>query len=157
VGITNKKLTPQQATVRIRHFCAYQERSHNEVTQKLYGFGLTKNEVLAIVAALIEENFLNEERFACAYASGKFKVNEWGRQKISFSLTQKGVSAYNIKKAIKQIDEAEYVKTLTKLAEQKFALLSNDQLLEKKHKTAQYLLQKGYEWPLINQVLATCK
>jgi regulatory protein len=154
VGITSKKLTPQQATVRIRHFCAYQERSHSEVTQKLYSFGLSKKEVAEIITELIEENFLNEERFACAYASGKFKVNEWGKQKISFALTQKGVSSYNVKRALKQIDEADYLQTITKLASQKFASLTKDHLLEKKHKTAQYLLQKGYEWPLINQVMA---
>src|SRR5487761_1922976 len=106
--MSNSQLTPMQAATRIRHYCAYQERCHAEVKDKLYSFGLHKNEVEPILSELVSENFLNEERFAIQYAGGKFRIKHWGKIKIKQGLQQKQVSAYCIKKALKEIDEDDY-------------------------------------------------
>ena len=96
-----KYLTKEQALQKLKHYCAYQERCHNDVKEKLYKLGVWKKEHDEIIAALIEENYLNEERFAIAYAGGKFRINSWGRVKIKYALKQKQVSEYCIKKAWK--------------------------------------------------------
>lgn len=148
-----KQLTKEQALQRLKHYCAYQERSHSEVKEKLYDLGVWKKDHDDIIAALIEENYLNEERFAIAYAGGKFRMKHWGRVKIKYELKQKQVSDYCIKKAIKQIDEGEYLKTLQKLAKEKYAALKGEQYLIRKKKTMDYLMQKGFEMELIRRVL----
>ncbi|HRH51523.1 MAG TPA: regulatory protein RecX [Panacibacter sp.] len=132
-------------TVKIRRFCAFQERNHQEVKEKLYGLGLYKKQVEVILAQLIEDNYLNEERFATTFARGKFRIKNWGRIKIKYELQQKRVSPYNINKALDEIDEAAYLKTLQKLANKKLILAKEGQLMIRKSKALQYLLQKGYE------------
>lgn len=131
--------------VKIRRFCAFQERSHQEVKEKLYSLGLYKKQVEVILAQLIEDNYLNEERFATTFARGKFRIKNLGRIKIKYELQQKRVSSYNINKALDEIDEAAYLKTLQKLANKKLILAKEGQLMILKSKTLQYLLQKGYE------------
>ncbi len=139
---------------KIKHYCAYQERSHKEVKEKLYSFGLYKTEVEALIAQLIEENFLNEERFALAYAGGKFRMKQWGRQKIKYALKQKQVSGYCISKALAAIGSDEYQKAIKKLAAEKLAILKAEKnLLNKKRKLQQYLLHKGFEPDIISQTL----
>ena len=98
MAIYKKQLTPEQALQKLRHYCGYQERCHSEVKEKLYSLGVFKNEHDAIIATLIEEDYLNEERFAIAFAGGKFRVKQWGRVKIKYELKQKQVSEYSIKK-----------------------------------------------------------
>ena len=90
---------------KLKQYCAYQERSHHEVKSRLYDLGVWKKDHDEIIAALIEENYLNEERFAIAFAGGKFRMKQWGRVKIRYELKQRQVSEYCIKKAMKQIDE----------------------------------------------------
>lgn len=144
----------EKALQKIKHYCAYQERSHKEVKEKLYGFGLYKSEVEMLLTQLIEENYLNEERYAMAYAGGKFRMKQWGRQKIKYALKQKQVSEYCIKKALKAIDDADYEKTFRKLAlEKRAALKAEKSPLDKKRKLQQYLLQKGFEPALISGIL----
>ena len=92
-----QRLTPLQARQKIRHYCAYQERSHADVKNKLYEYGLRTNDVDEIISELISEDFLNETRFAQLYAPSKFRQNQWGKNKIIHSLKQKNVSSYNIK------------------------------------------------------------
>lgn len=140
-----KFLTPEQALQKLKHYCAYQERCHQEVVDKLYDLGVWKKEHDAILATLIEENYLNEERFAIQFAGGKFRTRQWGRVKIRYELRQRKVSEYCIKKALKQIDEDEYLATLEKLAEEKFASLRSGQYLIRKKKTLDYLIGKGFE------------
>ena len=130
-----KYLTKEQALQKLKHYCAYQERCHNDVKEKLYKLGVWKKEHDEIIAALIEENYLNEERFAIAYTGGKFRINSWGRVKIKYALKQKQVSEYCIKKAMKQISEEDYMKLLNKLAKEKYAALKADQYLVRKKKT----------------------
>src|SRR6187401_2447386 len=97
-----KNIGTEKALQKIKHYCAYQERSHYEVKEKLYSFGLYKNEVELLLSQLVEENYLNEERYAIAFAGGKFRIKQWGRVKIKYELKQKQVSEYSIKKALKQ-------------------------------------------------------
>jgi regulatory protein len=150
----NTKLSKEQALPKIKQYCTYQERCHAEVKEKLYSFGLYKKDVEQLMSQLIEENYLNEERFAIQYAGGKFRMNQWGRIKIKYALKQKQVSDYCIKKALKEINETDYKKTLQKLAEQKLKTLKSEtNIFSKKKKLQNYLLQKGYEGELVREVV----
>ena len=151
--IYKKYLTKEQALQKLKHYCAYQERCHHEVKEKLYTLGVWKKEHDEIIATLIEENYLNEERFAIAFAGGRFRIKQWGRVKIKYELKQKQVSEYCIKKALKQIDEDHYLKVLDKLAKAKYALLKNEQYLVRKKKTMDYLMAKGFEAELIKRIV----
>jgi regulatory protein len=145
-----KRLTSEQALQRAKLYCAFQERCHAETKEKLYSFGLFNNDVDRIISQLIEEDYLNEERFAAAYARGKFRMKNWGRVKIRYGLKQKKVSEYCIKKAIKQIQEDEYIEVLAKLTEEKLKELKHEKNdLIRRKKVLDYLLQKGYERDLI--------
>jgi regulatory protein len=148
-----KYLTKEQALQKLRQFCAYQERSHYEVQQKLWDLGVKRAEHDEILSTLIEENYLNEERFAIQFAGGKFRMKDWGRKKIYYALKEKKVSEYSIKKAMKEIDEDAYLKTLHSLAEKKYASLKGEQYLVRRKKTMDYLLQKGFESELVGRAL----
>ncbi|MDB5197135.1 MAG: RecX family transcriptional regulator [Flaviaesturariibacter sp.] len=148
-----KYLTKEQAIQKLRQYCAYQERSHSEVVQKLWDLGVYKTEHDEIVSSLIEDDYLNESRFAEAFVGGKFRVKDWGRKKIYYALKEKKVSEYTIKKAMKEIDEEAYRKTLQELAEKKYESLKSEQYLIRKKKTQDYLMQKGFEPELINAAL----
>jgi regulatory protein len=144
----------EKAFQKITQYCAYQERSHYEVKEKLYTYGLYKNEVEELLSRLINENYLNEERFAIAFAGGKFRTKGWGRVKIKYELKQKRVSEYCIKKALSAIDTGDYEKKLNRLyAEKKIAIGSEKNIFVKKGKIRSYLLQKGYETSLISALL----
>lgn len=144
----------EKAFQKIRQFCAYQERNHREVKEKLYSYGLYKEQVGELISKLIEENFLNEERFAIAFAGGKFRMKDWGRNKIKYALKQQQVSDYCIKKALLSIDNTEYERKLQKLFNTKEKTLKSEKnMFIKKKKIQQYLLQKGYEASLISDML----
>lgn len=151
--LQKKYLTKEQALQKLKHYCAYQERCHSEVKEKLYNLGVWKKEHDEIISNLIEENYLNEERFAIAYAGGKWRVKQWGRVKIKYELKQKRVSEYCIKKAMKQIDNDDYTRVLSKLAKEKYAALKSEQYLIRKKKTMDYLIGKGFEMDLVRGVL----
>lgn len=153
--LQRKQLSKEQALQKAKHYCAYQERSHYEVKEKLYSFGLYKQQVEELLSQLIEEGYLNEERFAIQFAGGKFRMKQWGRVKIKYELKQKFVSDYCIKKALKQIDEAEYLDTLRKLASKKWLIIKADSSnkFTRLAKTTDYLLQKGYEPDLVKKVV----
>jgi regulatory protein len=156
--VFNKQsLTSQQALQKLKHFCGYQERSHYETTQKLYSLGLYKKDVEILLSQLIEENYLNEERYATAFAGGRFRIKQWGRIKIKYELQQHKVSTYNITKALKAIDEADYLNTLNSLAEKKWISLKGEQYLNKQAKANSFLLQKGFEQPLITIAINNLK
>ncbi len=148
-----QSFSKEQALQKLKHYCGYQERCHQEAKDKLYGFGLHKNDVEQLISTLIEENYLNEERFAIQYAGGKFRMNEWGKIKIRHALQQKRVSEYCIKKGLKEIDDEDYLKTLQKLTEVKWKLIKEKNILVKKQKVQAYLLQKGFEAGLIGEVI----
>lgn len=143
-------LSLEQALQKARHYCGYQERSHGEVKEKLYGFGLKKTDVESALSTLIEENYLNEERFAMQFAGGHFRLKEWGRVKIRYELKQKQVSEYCIKKALAAIDGEDYERALAHQARKRWdALEGEENLLVKKRKLQDYLLQRGYEPDLV--------
>ncbi len=149
-----KNIGKDKALQKIRQFCSYQERSHQEVKEKLYGFGLYKEDVEALITQMIEENYLNEERFATSFAGGKFRIKYWGRVKIKHELKQKKISEYCIKKALAAIDEEEYLLMLQKLMKEKRQRLkaeSNEYI--RNQKVYAYLLQKGYESNLITEFM----
>ncbi len=154
--MTPQKFTPQQSIPKVKHYCAYQERCHAEVKDKLYGLGLNKKEAEEIISTLIEENYLNEERFAIAFAGGHFRTKKWGRVKIKYQLKQKQVSEYCIKKALQQIDEDDYLQTLQKLFDEKLKTLNSEKnIFIKKRKLQDYLMQRGYESDLIRGLMNT--
>src|SRR3954468_3518797 len=154
-----QQLTKEQALQKLRHYCAYQERCHDEVKEKLYSFGLRKQMVEESIAQLIEEGYLNEERFAIQFAGGKFRMKQWGRVKIKYALKQKQVSTYCINKAIKELDEEDYEKTLHKLAKQKWDTIKGVGVngFVKMAKTTDYLLQKGFEPELVRAAIEELK
>lgn len=147
--------TKEESLQKAKHYCAYQERCHREVREKLYGFGLYKKEVEELLSTLIEENYLNEERFAIQFAGGRFRIKHWGRVKIKYELKQKQVSEYCIKKALATIDENDYKKQAQKLFEQKLKTLKSEKnVFIKKRKLQDHLLQKGYETSLARELIA---
>ena len=150
-----KNFTPLQALPKIKHYCAYQERCHSEVKEKLYSFGMNKKEVDELLSELISDNYLNEERFAVLYAGGKFRIKQWGRVKIKYALKQKQISEYCIKKALAAIDEHDYNRTAQKLFEQKLKTLKTEKnIFIKKRKLQDHLMQKGFESDMIRKLIA---
>ncbi|MEO6820698.1 MAG: regulatory protein RecX [Ginsengibacter sp.] len=146
--------TPEQSIPKIKQFCAYQERCHKEVIEKLYSFSLNRQEIDEILSILINENYLNEERFAIHYAGGKFRMKQWGKNKIKQSLKFKQVSDYCIRKALKEINDEDYRKTFWKLVEAKLHTIKREKnIFIKKRKLQDYLLQKGYESELIREAV----
>lgn len=156
--LQRKTITKEKAFQKIKYFCAYQERCHKEVKEKLYSLGLWKRDVEELISQLITENYLNEERFAQQFAGGKFRMKHWGRIKIQYELKQKQVSIYCIKKGLQEIKEEEYGKILRKLAEVKWKTLKSEKsIFTKRRKTMDYLLQKGYERDLALEVILNFK
>ena len=116
-----------------------------------------KRNIDEIIANLIENNYLNEERFAIQYAGGKFRINKWGKKKIQYELQQKSVNAYCIKKALKDLDEQDYNNTLQKLALKKWNSLTTEPPPSRAVKTHTYLLRKGFEPALVSEVISQIK
>lgn len=148
-----KTYTPLQALARIQDWCAYQERSQQEARDKLYEYGLRSEEVENIISQLISDNFLNEERFARAYAGGKFRIKKWGRIKIKMGLKAKRVSEYCIRKGMEEITDKEYRKTLQKILDDKARTLNEKNAIRRKYKLLSYAAARGYEKELIMEVL----
>ncbi|MEN9570140.1 MAG: hypothetical protein RL172_1371 [Bacteroidota bacterium] len=149
-----QKLTPQQALPKLMQYCAYQERCHTEVKEKLYSYGVYGLDADDIVSKLIEEDYLNEQRFAIQFAGGRFRLKQWGRVKIKYELKQKNVSEFCIRKALQSIDLDAYDATLQKLANQKItALKSEKNIFIKKRKLQDFLMQKGFETDYIRPLL----
>ena len=141
------------ALQKMQRYCAFQERCHSEVRQKLLEISVYGDTLEEIIAELISENYLNEERFARAYARGKFRTKSWGRNRIQQELKMRKVSAYCIRKGMEEIDEADYLATLEKIITKKLAELHGEDNFTTQQKTAQYAMRKGYESELIWRVL----
>ncbi len=141
----------------ILHYCKYQERCHSEARNKLYELGFTSGEVERQLSELIENGILNEERFARAFARGKFRMKQWGREKIKQQLKLRKISDYCIKKGLTEIDPEEYANTLNKLAFKKWAEIRGTRsMLEKKAKMYRYLIQKGFERDMVMDAINDC-
>lgn len=150
---SRKIYSPQEALKKAFKYCTFQERSQQEVRDKLYELGLHKKDVEPIISQLITENFVNEERFAIAYAGGKFRIKQWGKIKIRLALQKKRVSAYCINKALQEISNRDYQKTLEKTIVEYSKKIAEKNLLKKNYKIAQHVISKGFEPELVWEFL----
>ena len=148
-----KIIDEQLALEKAAHYCAYQERSQQEVRDKLYEWGLWPEAVENTIVKLIGEGFLNEERFAKAYATGKFRQKRWGKIKIKQGLKLKRVPDVLIKKALNGIDFDAYLQTLSDVLTKKAALVKEKDVRKRHYKLQQYAMGRGFESDLILDVL----
>jgi len=148
-----KSYTVDEARKVLEHFCAYQERCHKEVEQKLYDLKMIPEAKEQIILHLLQHNFLNEERFSKAFVRGKFTIKKWGRIKIVNELKFRNISSYNIKTALKEINEDDYLNVLQQLAEKKLTLIKESNSFKKKNKLSTYLISKGFETNLVYSVV----
>lgn len=148
-----KKLTAEQAKQKALRYCAYQERSHQEVKNKLYEMGLYSSEADEVLTYLITEGFLNEERFAKAFTGGKFRMKKWGRIKITHALESKGLTRNCIRIGLKEIEEEDYYQTLTGLLKSKISELAESNSFVLRDKASKFAILKGYEPDLVWKVL----
>lgn len=135
----------KEVLLKLEHFCAYQERCHSEVVSKLYSLKMTPDEIDSIVVQLIENNFLNETRFACSYARGKHRIKNWGRIRITNELKLRHISSFNITLALKEISPEEYETTFDLLSEKCWNSITEKNTLKKRKKFCDFMLRRGYE------------
>jgi regulatory protein len=149
-----KYLSKDQALAKLQQFCAYQDRCHQEVRGKLLDLGVYGSDLEEIMVALIQDKFLDEERFARSFARGKFRMKGWGRNRISRELRMRHISDYCIRKALSEIDDVEYIDTLHSLLEKKMASLGRGlSPLALRSKLVRYAMQQGFETELVWEVL----
>ncbi len=134
---------------KLRHYCAYQERCHEEVRNKLLSLKIYGNSLEEIINKLIEDDFLNEERYAKAYAGGKFRIKKWGKNKIINELKKRKISEYCIKKGLSEIEADEYISTMNELIQSALKRYKSKNPFETKNKAAKFLISKGYESNLV--------
>ncbi|WP_437369454.1 regulatory protein RecX [Maribacter litoralis] len=148
-----KGYTIQEATKKIESYCAYQDRCHKEVVSKLKDMGMIPLAIDTIIAQLIEDRFLNEERFAKSFARGKFKIKKWGKNRIVRELKFRDISKYNITTALKEIEPEVYLTTLDNLAKKRFDQITETNTQKRKKKLSDYLLYRGWESHLVYEKL----
>lgn len=142
---SKKTYTVQEATKKLEHYCAYQERCHKEVKQKLEGMYMIPEAIDVIIVHLLKHNFLNEERFAKTFVSGKFRIKAWGRRRLTFELKKKDISKVNINQALNTIENEEYIEVFNSLAEKKASSIKENNKFKKRKKLIDYLLYRGWE------------
>ncbi len=150
-----KKLTytVEEAKRSLERYCAYQDRCHQEIERKLYQMGMIIEARELIFLHLMEHDFLNEERFSRSFARGKFRIKEWGRQRIERELKQRDISAYNIKAGLSEILQEEYEKTFWEVSRKRFLSVDEPDVYKKRKKVADFLLRKGFESHKVYEVL----
>jgi regulatory protein len=148
-----KTYTVDEAQKKLESYCAYQERCHKEVRNKLRDMRMIPEAVDNIMVHLIQHNFLNEERFAKAYVSGKFRIKKWGKNRLVRELKFRAISKYSIDSALKEIDLDDYYKTLDELVQKRIAQVNEKNIYKKKKKVLDYLLYRGWESHLIYEKL----
>lgn len=141
--------TVEEATRKMEHYCAYQERCHKEVVSRLRAMNMIPLAIDSIVTHLIEHNYLNEGRFAREYARGKFRVKKWGRNRIVRELKLREISRYNIEAALKEIPEGDYLDTLHEIASKRMGQITEPNKMKMRKKLADYLLYRGWESHLV--------
>ena len=137
--------TVDEAKKKLEHYCAYQERCHQEVVNKLRGMKMIPQAIDVILVHLIQHNYLNEERFAKTYVRGKLRFKKWGKRRLTSELKKKDISKININQALTEIDNTEYVEIFNDLAEKRLNSLREKDKYQKKRKLAYYLLYRGWE------------
>ena len=149
--IPYKTYTLEEALSKLQNYCSYQERCHQEVRRKLVSMRMIPEAIDQIIVALLDHNFLNEERFAKAYVRGKFRIKKWGRRRLILELKKKEIGTFNINQAISQINELDYLEVFNDLAESRLSFIKESNKLKKKKKLADYLLYRGWESHLVYQ------
>ncbi|WP_350286470.1 regulatory protein RecX [uncultured Croceitalea sp.] len=144
-----KAYSVTEATQKLESYCAYQERCHKDVVQKLRGMRMIPDAIDQIITHLISENYLNEERFAQSFARGKFSIKKWGKNRIVNELKQRNISRFNIQSALKEIDDEQYLDTLNTLALKRLSQLTETNIQKRRRKLADYLLYRGWESHLV--------
>ena len=153
--VLKKSFTVDEIKRKLEQYCVYQDRCHKEVEQKMRDYNLIPEARELILLSLMKDNFLNEERFSKSFARGKFRIKSWGKQRIIRELKFKDISAYNIKTALKEIDETEYIATVYRIVENRNNVLSEKNYYKRKKKLVDFLMRKGYESELIYKVVNT--
>lgn len=153
MALPSKHITVAEAIIKARTFCNYRERCHVELRDKLYKLGLWTKDVNHVIGQMIEENLLNEERYAKSYARGHFYQKRWGKYKIIVELKQRGMNDRLIKTALAEIDEDDYLETIEKLIHKKQREVSGTKAIQKQ-KIARYLMQKGYQYQDFGSLIA---
>ena len=146
---SQKSYTVEQAKRALERYCVYQDRCHKEVISKLYDCNMIPETHDIIIVHLIQHDFLNEERFSKSFARGKFRIKKWGKVRIVRELKFRNISAYNVKTALKEIEESDYFNTFNTLALKKFDSITESNPYKKKKKLADYLLYRGWESDLV--------
>lgn len=147
--MNSKVYTVDEALSKMERYCAYQERCHQEVEQKLSEMRLIQEAVDKIILHLLEHDYINETRFAKAYARGKFSIKKWGRNRIVNELKRRKISAYNINAALQEIADEDYIKCFDALAEKRLHQIKETNKYKKRKKLADYLLYRGWESELV--------
>lgn len=147
------KFSQELAFQKLKKYCAYQDRCHQEVRTKLISLKIYGDDLEEIIAALIQENYLDEERFTRSYARGKFRFKRWGRNKIKQNLQLRRISSYCIKKGMEEIEEEEYMDTLRLILEKQIIKYSEEAEIIRKDKAIKYANKRGFEADLIFKVI----
>ena len=145
----HKTYSIEEAQSKLENYCAYQERCHKEVVEKLRGMNMIPQVIDLIIVHLIDQNFLNEERFACSFARGKHRIKHWGKIRIVNELKFRKISQYNITTALKEITAEEYNTTFHTLADRQWENSREPNGIKKRKKFCDFLLRKGFESNLI--------
>lgn len=134
-------------------YCAYRERCQKEVRQKLFELKCKPTEAETIIAYLVRENFINEQRFAAQYAGGKFRINKWGKIKIKLMLEQFDISPYNIRNALNQINMTDYQKAIVRQIKLNEAKLTEPDRIRRNSRISKAIISKGFEPELVWDLL----
>ncbi len=145
----NKYFSIEEIKRKLERYCVYQDRCHKEIEIKLREFILIEEARNQIILHLMEHDFLNEERFCKSFARGKFNIKSWGKQRIIRELKLRDISEYNIKTALKEIDEEVYLATIHRIAIKRNSILKESDFYKRKKKLTDYLIRKGFEFDLI--------
>ena len=148
-----KSFTVDELQSKMEQYCVYQDRCHQEIERKMKEYQMIPEAKEKILLHLMRHDFLNEERFSKSFTRGKFRIKNWGKQRIIRELKIKNISSYNIKTALKEIDEELYVETIEKIAASKKITIKESNLFKKKKKIYDYLYRKGYESSLIQETI----
>lgn len=143
----------EEARRKLEYFCSYQERCQDEVIKKLKSMEMIPQVIDVIVVHLIENNFLNEERFACSFARGKHRIKLWGKIRIVNELKFRNISKYNINTALKEITNEEYFTNLDACSQKIWGNINESNIQKKRKKFCDYLLRKGFESNLVYEKL----
>lgn len=148
-----KTYTVNEAKKKLEGYCAYQERCHKEVRTKLISMRMIPEAIDLITVHLIQNNYLNEERFAKAYVRGKFRIKKWGKNRLVRELKFRDISKYSIDTALKEIDLDDYYKTLDELIQKRINQVTEKNIYKKKKKVVDYLFYRGWESNLVYEKL----